>query len=719
MKLKKILSVLTAILMMCSISACSGSETDTETADTPEETKIEENRTIEPVTPVNVNDSMLSINRSVRSQTVPMGEEGTWTVFVYLCGADLESDAYFASVDIEEMMNASTNENVRYIVQTGGANDWYYDEIQPDSAQRWLIQNGEMTELWSDDAVSMGESQSLADFLKWGIAEYPAANMGVILWNHGSGSISGVCFDETADDDSLLLKEIDAAFYSVYDEMTQPFSFIGFDACLMSTAETAAILATHADYMIASQETEPGYGWDYTALGNYLSEHSNCDGLEIGKVICDSFYAGCKEIHKENLATLSVIDLSKMDTLISAFDSYAEELYQMTENDADFSKIARNISSADNFGGNNRASGYTNMIDLAGLMQAGKEKCSSAQTALQALSDAVVYQVKGSDHSNASGLSIYYPLQVQDGSHELSIFKDVCLSAYYLGLVDKIAYGAVHSGSISDYENHSVLDLFTNNWSADSYTTDSGNSTLNYLLNLDSHWDYADDFTAGTDTEIEFINEPAFDEDGNYWFSLSEESLYQTDYIEAAIYFLDGETEELIELGFTGEIWEDWDEGIFADNFDGYWFCLLDDQLLAAYLFEECEDYDIYISPILLNGEETYLRFIYDEEEVEAYILDIWNGQDDSGAVSRITTELQEGDIITPLYTAYDLNSDDSYYYYGEEYEYDGDNELYFTTLPDGDYLYSFCINDIYGNYYQTDPVSFTIDGEDIYFDLF
>ncbi|MEE5993772.1 MAG: hypothetical protein V3G42_11095 [Oscillospiraceae bacterium] len=185
------------------------------------------------------------------------------------------------------------------------------------------------------------------------------------------------------------------------------------------------------------------------------------------------------------------------------------------------------------------------------------------------------------------------------------------------------------------------------------------------------------------------------------------------------MYFLDADAEEMIELGFTGEIYEDWEDGYFFDGFDGYWFCLLDDQFLSAYLFEECDGYDIYISPILLNGEETYLRFAYDEEEVEVWILDVWDGQDESGAVSRINRELTEGDIITPLYTAYDLNSNDEYDYYGEEYEYDGDNELYFTTLLDGDYLYAFCINDIYGNYYQTDPVSFTIEDEEIYFDIF
>ena len=713
MKFKRITAFLTTILLMCSCSACAATEPVAENAAVPAENKALESV----VTPAEQSGS-LSIKRSVRTQNVPMGEPGTWTVFVYLCGSNLESDNYLASTDIEEMMTSSANENIRFVVQTGGANGWYYDNIHPDAAQRWIIQDGEMTEVWSENAVSMGESQSLSEFLRWGVAQYPAANMGLILWNHGSGSINGVCYDETAEDDALLLKEMDAALYSVYDDMTQPFSFIGFDACLMSTAEAAAILATHADFMIASQELEPGYGWDYTTMGNYLAQHPECDGSEIGKVICDSFYEGCREIGEENSATLAVVDLRKMDALLTSFDAYAKELYEMTEHDADFSEIARKISAADNFGGNNRASGYTNMVDLAGLIGAGTDKCSSAHTALQALSDAVVYQVKGSDHTDSCGISIYYPLQVQDGSQELSIFKDVCLSSYYLGLVDKIAYGAVHSGSISDYNNASVLELFSNEWSADAYEA-SDNATLSYLLNLDPQWDYADDFTAGTDSDITFIDEPAFDEDGNYWFSLSEDSLYQTDYVEAVVYLMDEASEEMIELGFTGEVYEDWEEGVFADNFDGFWFCLPDDQLLAAYLYEECDGYDLYISPILLNGEETYLRFAYDEENVEAAIVDIWNGQDESGASSRITTQLQTGDIITPLYTAYDLNSDDSYYYYGEEYEYDDDPTLYFETLPDGDYLYSFCINDIYGNYYQTDPVSFSIEDEEIYFDTF
>ena len=47
-----------------------------------------------------------------------------WTIFVYLCGSDLESENGFASYNLEEMVEASTNINVRFVVQTGGASSW-------------------------------------------------------------------------------------------------------------------------------------------------------------------------------------------------------------------------------------------------------------------------------------------------------------------------------------------------------------------------------------------------------------------------------------------------------------------------------------------------------------------------------------------------------------------------------------------------------------------
>ena len=71
----------------------------------------------------------------------------------------------------------------------------------------------------------------------------------MILWDHGSGSINGVCFDEQYEYDSLSVAEMAAAFDRVYDSMTDRFEFIGFDACLMSTLEVANQLVPYARYL--------------------------------------------------------------------------------------------------------------------------------------------------------------------------------------------------------------------------------------------------------------------------------------------------------------------------------------------------------------------------------------------------------------------------------------------------------------------------------------
>ena len=65
------------------------------------------------------------------------------------------------------------------------------------------------------------------------------------------------------------------------------FDFVGFDACLMATAETALMLNPYADYMIASEETEPGIGWYYTNWLTALGSNTSIPTVDLGKKIVD------------------------------------------------------------------------------------------------------------------------------------------------------------------------------------------------------------------------------------------------------------------------------------------------------------------------------------------------------------------------------------------------------------------------------------------------
>ena len=610
---------------------------------------------------------------------------GDWTVFVYLCGSDLESERSLASQNMRQMIDAYTNANVRFVVQTGGAYHWD-NGASSDDLDRYLVTGGRMELVDRQPLASMGDVDTLTDFLRWGLGTYPSAHVGLILWDHGSGSINGVCFDEMEDDESLLLTDIQEALSRVQSLLPGGFDFVGFDACLMGTVETAAMLAPYARYMVASEELVPGSGWDYEAMGRYMNAYPYADGADLGRAICDSYYQRCAANNRAERATLSVTDLSRIDALRTAFDAYAKDLVAATEEDADFAPIARAIAAADNFGGNNHSEGYTNMIDLGGLIAAGDSWSFHAREVRDALDSMILYQVLGPQHYRASGLSVYYPLEVQ-GSIELSIFKDVCISAWYLELVNKVAYGFASGGNWDEYDG-----------------------------SLDWDWDdTAQEY--GESAAISFEAEPWVDENGTYSFILTEEALYNTESVEAMVYLIAEEEEDYICIGYTSDILEDWEYGIFEDNFDGYWFALPDGQSLCVYLVDQYDGYDVFTSPVSVNGEEKNLRFAWDYTTGEVQILDLWDGISTNGIASRPGESLKPGDRIIPLYDAYSMYSDDEISYYGAEYVWRDGDALYFELLPDGDYLYSFCINDIYGGSYVTDCVEFFIEDGDIMYD--
>lgn len=650
---------------------------------------------------------LLNVSRMTPEVVGEPGDSGVWTIFVYMCGTDLETNYGMGTGDLEEMCAAMDSDNVRFVVETGGTYEWQNSAVESESIQRFVVQHGAIEAADEQPRTSMGSASTLSEFLMWGVENYASEHMGVVLWDHGGGSVTGICFDERENYDSLSLAELDEALYTYYEQRGRRFDFIGFDACLMGTVENANILATYADYMYASEETEPGSGWDYTVIGDYLASNPDADGLTLGKTVCDSFLAACKAQDDDNLTTLSVVDLKKIDTLLKDFNSFALGMYNAGSDSAVRAEMLRAIEQADNFGGNNKSEGYTNMVDMGGIIAACAAYVDGASAALQSLEETVAYSVSGQAHSSASGLSIYYPLSVQ-GSEELAIWSGVCVSPYYLSFVDRQNQSSV-AGAGNTYDAYD-----------DSQWFDDDGSWLWGLLSDDEdddYWNYLDDYEqTGESPYITFAAEPQLDEDGTFWFELDEDGYYNAADVYAMVYMLSPDGEDIIELGETYDVNGDWETSVFYDDFDGYWLSLPDGQNLATYIVEAAEDYTIYTSPILLNGEETNLRLRLDYNEAELIIEGAWDGIDEYGAASREIIKLKNGDEIIPLYNVYALESDDELTYYGEEYIVSGEPEIYYDLLYDGDYYYCFCIDDIYGDYYLTDIVSFYVEGDEVGF---
>ena len=232
------------------------------------------------------------------------------------------------------------------------------------------------------------------------------------------------------------------------------------------------------------------------------------------------------------------------------------------------------------------------------------------------------------------------------------------------------------------------------------------------------HWSYVDEHTEES-TQIGFADEPQIDEEGTLWFRFDAASLDRAAVVSGMVYERGDNGTDLIALGETFDVYGDWTTGQFADGFDGRWLSLPDGQALDLTVDAATENHVVYVAPIELNGEECYLRLCQNLSDGSVVIEGAWNAVDESGAMDRTIVDVKRGDKIVPLYravsTVENVKPKD---YEGDEYTVATDElEVAYVALPEGRYLYSFCIQDVFGDVTYTPSAEFEVDADGtIYF---
>lgn len=559
--------------------------------------------------------------------TKVFAEEDSWSIYWYLCGSDLESEYGSATEDLAELLEVDLSENVTVVIETGGASAWQNDMVDADYLERYVYSSEGMECVEQLPSANMGESSTLADFLEFCNNNYPAEHTAVIFWNHGGGSSQGVAFDELYGYDSLSLGEIYAAFASVFElsEENPPLELAGFDACLMATVDTANTFSDIARYMVASEETEPGNGWNYSGWVSALVANPQMDGAALGTVICDSYREGCEMYGTEEEITLSVVDLGKIGALLTAYDNMGKEALSCAcENSSFFSWFGRNAENAENYGGNTKDTGYTNMVDLQDLALNNSDILSdTCGEVLAALEECVVYKVNGIYRQQAGGLSCYYSY---DGSiDDFNTYSEIGASEAFNYLY---AFGL--SGSLSE--------------AGQEYVAEMGYEEVPQIDAIES---------SGEEDYPVYIND-----DGYGVMELSQEIINMLKGVYCQLAYFDEDEDIMIYLGRDNDISMDWENGIFTDNFRGVWGSI-DGYLCYMEVIYEGEDYNLYSVPVLLNGEEYQLRVVYDYTTEEFEILGARKGLDDNGMSDRNLVKLKAGDEITTLHYSASLSDDD------------------------------------------------------------
>lgn len=364
----------------------------------------------------------------------------TQTVMVYMVGSDLESSYGNASIDLSEMVAAHPDvENNNVVVFTGGASEWKLDSISGDDS--CLLQLGEDDFYLKEtlDACNMGSADSLSNFVNYCLNEYDTDKYSLILWNHGAGPVMGFGVDENYTD-ILTLPELQSALESSVGKSGEKLEWIGFDACLMSSLEVADVLAPYSNYLIASQETEPGWGWNYSFLSK-LSE-PGMNGAGMGKEIIDAYMDYCDQVfdtYPQYYAdvTLACMDLNAYDDAEKALDEFFADIDGSLDSDL-FPSIVRDRKQMRSFGAFSTDYNYS-MVDSMSLVNTLSDKADSAkaEAALNALNDMIVYDQTNLESAN--GISICYPQDTEE------IYQET-----YLKVQDYIDFAPGYASFLND-----------------------------------------------------------------------------------------------------------------------------------------------------------------------------------------------------------------------------------------------------------------------------
>jgi|GEM_PF-1212641 len=337
------------------------------------------------------------------------------TVMVYMIGSDLESggadgpqDGGAATGNLLEMMKGSLPPNANVVIESGGAKqtsragspiqDWT-------TVQREVLMNGAIQPLINGNLgpIDMAQPSSLSDFINFAHENYPAQNYRLLLWDHGSGW-RGYGTDEISKQ-SFSLSRLAQALQDARAKTNIHFDLIGFDACLMATVEAAAALAPYADYLLASEELEPGPGWNWTVV----VDNASADTRTFGTQVIDAYVAKQKSI--KEYATLSLIDLTKISTVMTALGNWAGDLQSLISSPANWADVAWARLTALSYPVGENAK-YYDEVDLGQLVctfSASAIAADSSNALLQAVSKAIVYQNATDDYKDSTGLTIYFP----------------------------------------------------------------------------------------------------------------------------------------------------------------------------------------------------------------------------------------------------------------------------------------------------------------------
>lgn len=333
-----------------------------------------------------------------------------WTVMVHLAA---DNNLYkFGLEDLNEMEAGITDDaNVIVLFDGTKQGDSAVYEVKKDPAgKNTTFVSVPMTDLPfipASKEIDSGDVNVVKAFGEWAVAKYPAQHYMMSYWDHGSGIFRGGDFitkgfgwdDNGGHLNTNDLSNITPAFAKVAG---QPIDVVGFDACLMAHAEIAYQMKGSAKYLVASEELEPGAGWDYA--GWLKNVTGTTTPAQMADALVKSYHAS---YGGRGDTTLSATSIDALTTkLVPAMNNLSTALVAAMP--AEKAAIAAARTATQTFYNRDCADigSFASKL-VAGNFSAGVK--SAAQDVVDAVAATVTSEAHSASRPNSTGLVAYFP----------------------------------------------------------------------------------------------------------------------------------------------------------------------------------------------------------------------------------------------------------------------------------------------------------------------
>jgi len=346
-----------------------------------------------------------------------------WTIMVFVNGKNnLEP---YALYDMNEMEMIGSSDQVNVVTEVGRIRGYSSSDGDWQTARRYLVKkDNDKNKITSPivqelGKVDMGDYKHLVDFANWAKTNYPAKKYMLVVWNHGAGWIKnaraigvdkGISYDDETGN-HITTPQLGMAMKAI-----GKVDVYGSDACLMQMPEVNYEIKDYADYIVGSEETEPGDGYTYNLLLGPLVAKPTMNGAQLGKLAVDAYADNYgTQDHTQSL----VLGGAGQNGLILPINNFVAAA--MAANEKPLIKTAMNGTQSYAYAENKDLWHFLSLYAASSKDANVKSTAKALQTYLTGT--LILHNRVNSTYSNSKGLAIYMPNYTNSAYAELAWAK--------------------------------------------------------------------------------------------------------------------------------------------------------------------------------------------------------------------------------------------------------------------------------------------------------